>query len=92
MYTVGSIFQTTYATSKTMFPGNTLGQQQLQSGSGKRKKELREQMRLLNGSGNQVSGNHQNNAGNKVFVAQSAYSGSSDHAFRFELIRLSGCN
>ena len=71
MYTVGSIFQTTYTTSKTMFPGNTLGQQQLQSGSGKRKKELREQMRLLNGSGNQVSGNHQNNAGNKVFVAQS---------------------
>ena len=71
MYTVGSIFQTTYTTSKTMFPGNTLGQQQLQSGSGKRKKELREQMRLLNGFGNQVSGNHQNNAGNKVFVAQS---------------------
>ena len=26
---------------------------------------------MLNGSGNQVSGNHQNNAGNKVFVAQS---------------------
>ena len=51
MYTVGSIFQTTYTTSKTMFPGNTLGQQQLQSGSGKRKKELREQMRLLNGCG-----------------------------------------
>ena len=53
MYTVGSIFQTTYTTSKTMFPGNTLGQQQLQSGSGKRKKELREQMRLLNGCRNQ---------------------------------------
>lgn len=71
MYTVGSLFQTTYKTSKSMFPCTTWGQQQFPSGSGKKNKEIREQMRLLTGSGNQVSGNHQNSAGNKVFVAQS---------------------
>lgn len=70
MYTVGTIFQTTYNSSKSMFPGNTFGQQQLQSDSGKRNKEIREQMRLLSGSDNQVYGNCQNGAGNKVFVAQ----------------------
>ena len=70
MYTVGTIFQTTYNSSKSRFPGNTLGQQQLQSDSGKRNKEIREQMRLLSGSDNQVYGNCQNGAGNKVFVAQ----------------------
>ena len=70
MYTVGTIFQTTYNSSKSRFPGNTFGQQQLQSDSGKRNKEIREQMRLLSGSDNQVYGNCQNGAGNKVFVAQ----------------------
>lgn len=70
MYTVGTIFQTTYNSSKLRFPGNTFGQQQLQSDSGKRNKEIREQMRLLSGSDNQVYGNCQNGAGNKVFVAQ----------------------
>ena len=70
MYTVGTIFQTTYNSSKSRFPGNTFGQQQLQSDSGKRNKEFREQMRLLSGSDNQVYGNCQNGAGNKVFVAQ----------------------
>ena len=70
MYTVGTIFQTTYNSSKSRFPGNTVGQQQLQSDSGKRNKEIREQMRLLSGSDNQVYGNCQNGAGNKVFVAQ----------------------
>ena len=53
MYTVGTIFQTTYNSSKSRFPGNTFGQQQLQSDSGKRNKEIREQMRLLSGSDNQ---------------------------------------
>ena len=71
MYTVGTVFQTTYNSSKSRFPGNTFGQQQLQSDSGKRNKEIREQMRLLSGSDNQVYGNCQNGAGNKVFVAQS---------------------
>ena len=70
MYTVGTVFQTTYNSSKSRFPGNTFGQQQLQSDSGKRNKEIREQMRLLSGSDNQVYGNCQNGAGNKVFVAQ----------------------
>lgn len=70
MYTVGTIFQTTYNSSKSRFPGNTFGQQQLQSDSGKRNKEIREQMRLLSSSNNQASGNYQNGAGNKVFVAQ----------------------
>ena len=70
MYTVGTIFQTTYNSSKSRFPGNTFGQQQLQSDSWKRNKEIREQMRLLSGSDNQVYGNCQNGAGNKVFVAQ----------------------
>lgn len=70
MYTVGTIFQTTYNSSKSRFPGNTFGQQQLQSDSGKRNKEIREQMRLLSGSDNQVYENCQNGAGNKVFVAQ----------------------
>ena len=70
MYTVGTIFQTTYNSSKSRFPGNAFGQQQLQSDSGKRNKEFREQMRLLSGSDNQVYGNCQNGAGNKVFVAQ----------------------
>ena len=70
MYTVGTTFQTTYNSSKSRFPGNTFGQQQLQSDSGKRNKEIREQMRLLSGSDNQVYGNCQNGAGNKVFVAQ----------------------
>lgn len=70
MYTVGTIFQTTYNSSKSRFPGNTFGQQQLQSDSGKRNKEIREQMRLLSGSDNQVYGNCQNGAGNKVFVVQ----------------------
>ena len=70
MYTVGSIFQTSYKTSKNMFPGMTLGQQKSQSGSGKRNQEIREQMRLLNGSGNQVSGNQQSTVGTKSFVVQ----------------------
>ena len=70
MYTVGTIFQTTYNSSKSRLPGNAFGQQQLQSDSGKRNKEIREQMRLLSGSDNQVYGNCQNGAGNKVFVAQ----------------------
>ena len=70
MYTVGTTFQTTYNSSKSRFPGNIFGQQQLQSDSGKRNKEIREQMRLLSGSDNQVYGNCQNGAGNKVFVAQ----------------------
>ena len=71
MYTVGTVFQTTYKSSKSGFTGNILGQQQLRSGSGKRNKEIREQMQLLSSSNNQASGNYQNGAGNKVFVAQS---------------------
>lgn len=70
MYSVGSIFQTTYKNSKTRFPGNTSGQQQIKPGSRNKNKEIREQVRLLSGSNNQVSGNYQNSAGNKVFVSQ----------------------
>lgn len=70
MYSVGSIFQTTYKSSKTRFPGNTSGQRQIKSCTGKSNKEIREQVRLLSGSNNQVSGNYQNSAGNKVFVSQ----------------------
>ena len=71
MYTVGTVFQTTYKSSKSGFTGNILGQQQLRSGSGKRNKEIREQMQLLSSSNNQASVNYQKGAGNKVFVAQS---------------------
>lgn len=70
MYSVGSIFQTTYKNSKTRFPGNTSGQQQIKPGSRNKNKEIREQVRLLSGSNNQVSGNYQNSAENKVFVSQ----------------------
>lgn len=52
MYSVGSIFQTTYKNSKTRFPGNTSGQRQIKSCTGKRNKEIREQVCLLSGSNN----------------------------------------
>ena len=71
MYSVGSIFQTTYKSSKVRALSNTLEQKQIKPGSGSRNKEVREQMRLLSGSSNQEARNSRDIEGNKVFATQS---------------------